>query len=135
MDGKNYKATQGLWELLTQSRADKHQVTHQDRQAYKQVLLQSNALEQIIVLQARSKRTRALNIRGFFRSCFTHKGHALGIVELIIMSLGIVYYDPKHPASFGSVANKKKRDVEKWLSSQSTYTLQKQVRKRFPRNP
>ena len=43
LDGKRYKATQGLWELLTQSRPDKHQVTHQDKQACKQILLQSNA--------------------------------------------------------------------------------------------
>ena len=27
-DGRKYKATQGLWELLTQSRPDKHLVTH-----------------------------------------------------------------------------------------------------------
>ena len=57
------------------------------------------------------------------------------------MSLGKVYYDPKHPAGFGSVANlvntskNKKRDVGEWLPSQNTYTLHKQVRKRFPRNP
>ena len=65
----------------------------------------------------------------------------MGIAELIIMSLGKVYYDPKHPASFGSVAKlvkaseNKKRDIEDWLSSQNTYTLHKQVRKRFLRNP
>jgi peptidyl-tRNA hydrolase len=38
------------------------------------------------------------------------------------MSLGKVYYDPKHPAGFGTVATlveefkMKKRDVEEWLS-------------------
>jgi len=31
VDGKRYKATQGLWELLTQSRPDINVVTHQDR--------------------------------------------------------------------------------------------------------
>ena len=57
------------------------------------------------------------------------------------MSLGKVYYDPKHAAGFGSVeklvkASKyKKRDVEEWLAGQNTYTLHKPVRKRFPRNP
>jgi hypothetical protein len=57
------------------------------------------------------------------------------------MSLGKVYYDPKHAASFGSVAKlvkagkTKKRDVEVWLSGQNTYTLHKPVRKRFPQNP
>jgi len=57
------------------------------------------------------------------------------------MSLGKVYYDPKHAAGFGSVAKlvkaskHKKRDVEEWLAVQNTYTLHKPVRKRFPRNP
>jgi len=66
----------------------------------------------------------------------------LGIVELIIiMSLGNIYYDPKHAAGFGSLAKlvkaskNKKRDVEEWLSGQNTYTLNKPVRKSFPRNP
>jgi len=67
----------------------------------------------------------------------------LGIVELIIiiMSLGNIYYDPKHAAGFGSAAKlvkaskNKKRNVEEGLSDQNTYTLHKHVRKRFPRNP
>jgi hypothetical protein len=39
------------------------------------------------------------------------------------MSLGNVYYDPKHPAGFGSVAKlvkaskNKENNVEDWLSS------------------
>ena len=41
-DGKKYKAAQCLWELLTQLRPDKHLVTHQEKQAYKQIQLQSN---------------------------------------------------------------------------------------------
>jgi transposase InsO family protein len=57
------------------------------------------------------------------------------------MSLGEVYYDPKHAAGFGSVAKlvkdrkNKKKDVEEWLSGQDTYTLHKPARKRFPCNP
>ena len=57
------------------------------------------------------------------------------------MSLGKVYYDPKHPAVFRSVAKlvkaskNKKRVIEKWLSGQNTYTLHKPVRKKFSRNP
>ena len=57
------------------------------------------------------------------------------------MSLGKVYYDPKHAAGFGSVeklvkaSKHKERDVEEWLASQNTYTLHKPVRKRFPRDP
>jgi len=63
----------------------------------------------------------------------------LGIVT--IMSLGKVYYEPKHAAGFGSVtklmkaSKHKKRDVEEWLAGHNTYTLHKLVRKRFPRNP
>ena len=52
-----------------------------------------------------------------------------------------IYYDPKHPAGFGSVSKQvkvgksNKRDVEEWLSGQDTYTLHKPARKSFPRNP
>ena len=38
VDGRKYKVTQGLWELLTKSKPDKNAVTIQDRQAYKQTL-------------------------------------------------------------------------------------------------
>ena len=57
------------------------------------------------------------------------------------MSLRNIFYDPKHPAEFGSAANlanasKTNRGiVNSWLSGQKTYTLHKPVRKRFPRNP
>ena len=52
-----------------------------------------------------------------------------------------IYYDPKHPAEFGSVAKlvkagkSNKRDVEEWLSGQNMYTLHKPARKMFPRSP
>ena len=36
-------STQGLWELLAKSKPDKILVTLQDREAYKQILFQSNA--------------------------------------------------------------------------------------------
>jgi len=57
------------------------------------------------------------------------------------MSLGKIYYDPKHTAGFSSAAKlvsaakRNKRNVEEWLSGQDTYNLHKPVRKRFPRNP
>jgi len=56
------------------------------------------------------------------------------------MSLGKVYYDPKHAAGFTSVAKlvkackNNKRAVEEWLSGQDTYTLHKPVGKSFTRN-
>ena len=62
-------------------------------------------------------------------------------IGTIIMSLGKFYYDPEHPAGFGSAAKLVKdgknneRAVEEWLSGQDTYTLHKPVRKRFSRNP
>ena len=51
-----------------------------------------------------------------------------------------VYYDPKHPASFGSVQDLAKatgtsvKETISWLQTQDTYTLHKPIRKRFPRN-
>ena len=43
VDGKKYKAKQGLWELLTESQPNRNLVIMQNRQAYKQILLHSNA--------------------------------------------------------------------------------------------
>jgi hypothetical protein len=57
------------------------------------------------------------------------------------MSLGTIYYDPKHPAGFSSVAKlaqsikTNKKRLQEWLSGEDTYTLHKPVRKRFPRYP
>ena len=57
------------------------------------------------------------------------------------MPLGKIFYDPDHPARFGSVAKladaskTNKGIVNEWLSSQNTYTMHNPVRKRFPRNP
>jgi len=57
------------------------------------------------------------------------------------MSLGKIYYDPKHTAGFSSAAKlvgaakSNKINVKKWLSGQDTYTLHKPVRKRLHRNP
>jgi hypothetical protein len=43
VDGRKYKATDVLWELLSKDSPDKNIFTLQDRQAYKRILLQSNA--------------------------------------------------------------------------------------------
>ena len=57
------------------------------------------------------------------------------------MSLGKIYYNPKHTVGFSSAAKKvsaaksNKRNIKGWRLGQDTYTLHKQVRKRFPRNP
>ena len=56
------------------------------------------------------------------------------------MSFGKGYYDTKHAAGYGSVAQlvksskTKKRDVQEWLSGENKYNLHKPVRKSFPRN-
>ena len=78
VDGKMYKATQGLWELLTQSRPDKNAVTFQDRQANKQILLQSNAHRVNYSPSGKTKRTRVLNIRGLFHNSLLTKRKCLG---------------------------------------------------------
>ena len=57
-----------------------------------------------------------------------------------------IYFDPKSPGSFGSVKKlysiaKKMmpdlsyKDVEKWMYDQDSYTLFRQVNKKFPRLP
>ena len=48
-----------------------------------------------------------------------------------------IYYDPNHPAGFGGASalarasGIKLKDVEKWLKSQSTYSLHKPARRRY----
>jgi transposase InsO family protein len=51
--------------------------------------------------------------------------------------LKAIYYDPKHPAGFSSIAKLAKASgysnvrVKKWLKAQPTYTLHRQARKRY----
>ncbi len=60
--------------------------------------------------------------------------------------LQIIYYDPKHPASFSTadklyssakkiIPNLNISQVKDWLSGEFTYTLHKPIRKKFTRNP
>src|SRR5277367_3039177 len=48
-----------------------------------------------------------------------------------------IYYDPNHPAGFGGVNALARasgitlKDVEKWLKSESTYSLHKPARRRY----
>ena len=52
--------------------------------------------------------------------------------------LKTIYYDPKHPAGFASVAKLSKasgvnpKKVKKWLEEQPTYTLHRMARKKYP---
>ena len=52
--------------------------------------------------------------------------------------LKAIYYDPRHPAGFSSIAKLAKASgysstkVKKWLRAQPTYTLHRQARKRYP---
>ena len=55
-----------------------------------------------------------------------------------IPSMENIYYDPKHPASFGGVKKleqaipkNKKDNVKEWLKGQRVYTLHKPARKKF----
>ena len=72
VDGKRYKATQGLWELLTQSRPDKNLVTHHDRQAYKQILLLSNAHRVNYSPSGKIKANKCLKYTRFISQLFTN---------------------------------------------------------------
>lgn len=52
-----------------------------------------------------------------------------------------IYFDPKHPASFGGLkrlgkaSGFSKKVIRKWLASQDAYTLHKPVKYKFPRRP
>jgi hypothetical protein len=82
--------------------------------------------QSIIVLQERSKQTKVSSIRGLFHDYLPIKRKSHGIC---VMSLGTIYYDPKHTAGFSSVgklvnaAKSNKKNVES-LSGQDMYTTQ-----------
>ena len=85
---------------------------------------------------------RYINIRhcDYTRQCYRH---CLAAAARTMQ--GDVYYDPRHEAAFSTleklrrVAKKtgvaKTDQVKPWLEQQDAYTLHRQVRKRFPRNP
>jgi hypothetical protein len=140
IDGRRYTATTGVWELLTKSRPDKNTVTNQDRQAYKQILLQSNAHGVHYSPIGRIRANKGVKYTRFISRIFNDTPKQQIDCETGIMSLCKFYYDPQHNAGFGSVSKlveaskNKRKDVQQWLSSQDTYTLHKPVRKIFPRN-
>jgi hypothetical protein len=72
VDGERYKATEGFWELLTQSRPDKNVVTNQDRQAYKQILLQSNAHRVNYSPSCKIKANKGIKYTRFISQLFTN---------------------------------------------------------------
>ena len=65
VDGKRYKASESLWELITQSRPDENVVTHLDGQAYKQIPLQSNA-HRVIFIVPRANSMQATSIYALY---------------------------------------------------------------------
>ena len=73
VDGRKYKATQGLWELLTKSKPDKNVVTFQDKQTYKQILLQSNAHRVNYSPTGKIKANQGIKYTRFISQLFTDK--------------------------------------------------------------
>lgn len=59
-----------------------------------------------------------------------------------LLEINSIYYDPSHPAGFGSIdklakamkGKMRRDDVKDWLQSQETYTLHKPVQRIFFRN-
>ena len=101
VDGRKYEATQGLWELLTEVNPDRNSVTMQDRQTYKQILIQSNAHRVSYSPSGKIKASKSLKYRRFISPLFsTHKRTSLGIVT-IIMSLGKFFMILNTPPDLG----------------------------------
>ena len=73
VNGRKYKATQGLWELLTKSKPDKNAVTIEDRQVYKQIFLQSNAHRINYSSTVKIKANKCLKYTRFISQLFTDK--------------------------------------------------------------
>ena len=77
VDDRNYKANQELWKLLKKSKPDKNAVTFQDRQAYKQILLQSNAHRVNYSPTGKIKAKKGLKYTRFFRKRLLQKTKCL----------------------------------------------------------
>jgi len=73
VDGRMYKATQGLCELLTKSKPDKNVVSFQDKQAYKQILLHSNAHRVNYSPTGKIKANKGVEYTRFISQLFTDK--------------------------------------------------------------
>jgi len=73
VDGRKYKAAQGLWELLTKSKPDINAVTSQDKHIYKQILLQSNAHRVNYSHTGKIKANESLKYMRFISQLFTNK--------------------------------------------------------------
>jgi hypothetical protein len=73
VDGRKYKAAQGLWELLTKSKPDINVVNFQDKQAYKQILLESNAHRVNYSPTGKIKANKGIKYTRFILRLFTDK--------------------------------------------------------------
>jgi len=69
---RKYKATQGLWELLTEANPDRNSVTMQDRQTYKQILIQSNGHRVSYSPSGKIKASKRLQYRWFISPLFSN---------------------------------------------------------------
>ena len=72
IDGKNYKATPGLWELVTKSKPNRNMVSVQDKQGYKQILPQSNAHRVNYSPSGKTKANKRLKYTRFILQLFTN---------------------------------------------------------------
>jgi len=73
VDGRKCKATQGQWELFAKAKPDKNAVTIQDRQAYKQILLQSDVHTVIYSPTSKIKANKGLKYTRFISQLFADK--------------------------------------------------------------
>jgi hypothetical protein len=69
VDGKKYKATSALWELLSKSKPDNDLVTLHVSRHINKYYCSLILIEIIIVLRVRSEQIKDLNIHSLFRDC------------------------------------------------------------------
>ena len=67
-----YRATPGLWQLLTKSKPDRNVASVQDKKAYKQILLQSNAHRVNYSASGKIKANKGLKYMRFISHLFTN---------------------------------------------------------------
>ena len=96
VDWKSIRQCQ-VWELLSKCKPDRNFASVQDKESYKQILLQSNAHGVNYSTSGKIKANEGLKFMRFFRNLSLTQKNYLG--NRYSNVLGKVYYDPQHSAA------------------------------------
>ena len=149
INGKRFRGTKELWEPLTRKNVITAVITTSDLKGYKHILEMTNAHLVRYEPGGDIQISRGSNFTKVISKLFPQRKRrgiktALRQRWVTYYMARALYYDPDRPSAFSTLqkhvaASKSKStkhgDIEAWLLKQDAYTMQRLVRKRFPRNP